>query len=76
LVTAKLYYEHSINMWKRAEREVTQSVKEGQPMPVTDFSENVNMAINYNNLSVVELRQKNYQGALKSSKKALLEIEK
>lgn len=85
--TARLYYEHAIQLWKRASQE-----QAGRVEGTTDsdsllnhsekhlsyeeaLSDAINQAINYNNLSVIELRDKNFSEATQAAKNALNCIE-
>ena len=63
-----MYYEASIRLWNKYEDECREEEYE-------KLSNKVNNAINYNNLSVVELRSKNYPAALAAAKQALDQIE-
>ena len=81
--SAKLYYEHAIDLWTQAQEngslssQVLLGANEEAPAisPEEEMSNAINQAINYNNLSVIELRQKNYQEAQTAAKNALNCIE-
>ena len=81
---ARLYYEHAIQLWQQAHEqgETSEPTLESERIngsdalsPEEELSNAINQAINFNNLSVIELRQKNYQDASKAAKSALNCIE-
>ena len=63
-------------MWKEYEEESQSKNGNSESTPEDYLSKKINAAINFNNWSVVELRSKNYPGALEAAKQALEQIEK
>ena len=73
---AKLYYEASNKLWREYEEESQAKNGNSESSSEDYLSNKINTAINFNNLSVVELRSKNYPAALEAAKQALDQIEK
>jgi len=77
--SAKLYYEHAIDLWAQSLEignangdALSGAIDEPALIsPEEELSNAINQAINYNNLSVIELRQKNYMEAQAAAKNAL-----
>ena len=80
--SARLYYEHAIELWQQATQgsrdekpdsaESSEAPKmHGASTQEEELSNAINQAINFNNLSVIELRQKNYAEAQRAAKNAL-----
>ena len=79
---ARLYYESAIKLWKEAnEREDADNFSGGEADGVPQnsgretLSNAIGQAISFNNLSVIELRQRNYAEASAAAKDALSCIE-
>jgi len=78
--SAKIYYEHAIELWGQAQSEAGEDGLDsdqasGEAVLEEELSDAINQAINHNNLSVIQLRQKSYGEAHQAARNAVNCIE-